>query len=49
MADSPDFYSSEIRVTDLQIFLFTMQDFREIGSKKSADSKKSGSGSTALV
>ena len=32
----------------LLIFVFTLPDFREIGSKKSADSKKSGSGTTAL-
>ena len=36
-------------VTDLRIFVFTLPDYREIGSKKkSADSKKSGSGTTAL-
>ena len=43
-SDSRDFYSSEIRVTDLPMFVFTMPDFWEMGSKKSADSKKSGSG-----
>ena len=47
MADSPDFYISEIGVTDLPIFVFTLPDFWEISSKKSADSKKSGSGTTA--
>ena len=29
--------------------MFTLPNFLEIGSKKSADSKKSGSGTTALV
>ena len=45
MSDSPDFFISEIRgdrFTD-----FCVPDYREIGSKKSADSKKSGSGTTA--
>ena len=49
MTDSPNFYNSEIGVTDLPIFVFTLPDFREIGSNKSADSKISGSGTTALV
>ena len=49
MSDSPEFYSSESRVTDLPIFVFTLPDYREIGSKKSADSKISGSWTTAIV
>ena len=48
MADSPDFYISEIRGDRFTDFVFTLPDYREIGSKKSADSKKSGSGTTAL-
>ena len=36
-------------VTDLPIFVFTLPDYREIGSKKSADSTNSGSGTTAYT
>ena len=43
VTDSPDFYSSEIRGDRF----VTLPDHREIGSKKSSDSKKSGSGTTA--
>ena len=42
--DSPDFIVPKFGVIDLPIFLFTLPDYREIGSKKSADSKKSGRG-----
>ena len=48
MSDFPDFYSSEIRGDRFTDFVFTLPDYREIGSKKSADSKKSGSGTMAL-
>ena len=47
MSDSPDFYSSEIRGDRFTDFVFALPDFRENGFKKSADSKKSGSGTTA--
>ena len=48
MSDSlPIFIVPKFGVTDLPIFVFTLPDYREIGSKKSADSKKSGSGTTA--
>ena len=43
----PIFIVPKFWVTDLPIFVFTLPDFREIGFKKSADSKKSGSGTTA--
>ena len=43
----PIFIFPKFGVTDLPIFVFTLPDYREIGSKKSADSKKSGSGTTA--
>ena len=45
----PIFRVPKFGVTDLPIFVFTLPDFREIGSKKSAYSKKSGSGTTALA
>ena len=45
----PIFIVPKFGVTDLPIFVFTLPDYREIGSKKSADSKKSGSGTTALL
>ena len=38
----PIFIVPKFRVTDLPIFVFTLPDFREIGSKKLADSKKNG-------
>ena len=44
MTDSPDFLVQKFGITDSQIFVFTLPDFREIGSKKLADSKKSGVG-----
>ena len=44
----PIFIVPKFGITDLPIFVFTLPDYREIGSKKSADSKKSGSGTTAL-
>ena len=47
MSDSPDFIFPKFGVTDLPIFVFTLPDYREIGSKKLSDSKKSGSGTTA--
>ena len=49
MSDSTIFIVPKFGVTDLPIFVFTLLDYREIGSKKSAESKKSGSGTTALV
>ena len=42
MADSPDFYSSEISDDRFTDFCVHTADFWEISSKKSADSKKSG-------
>ena len=35
-------------MTDLPIFVFTLPDFREIGSKKAANLKKSGSGAAVV-
>ena len=50
MSDSPDFYSSEIRGDRFTDFcVHTAGFYREIGSKKWADSKKSGSGTMALM
>ena len=48
ITDSPDFIFPKFGVTDLPIFVFTLPDYQELGSKKSADSKKSGSGTTKL-
>ena len=45
----PIFIFPKVGVTDLPIFMFTLPDFREIGSKKSADSKKSASGTVKLI
>ena len=45
----PIFIVPKFGVTDLLIFVFTLPGFQEISSKKSADSKKSGSGTTALL
>ena len=45
----PIFIFLKFGVSDLPIFVFTLPDYREIGSKKSADLTKSGSGTTALV
>ena len=45
----PIFRVPKFGVTDLPIFVFTLPNFREIGSKKAAYSKKSGSGTTALA
>ena len=44
MADSPDFIVPKFGVTDLPIFVFTLPDFQEISSKKSADSKNTDHG-----
>ena len=46
LADSPIYIVPKFGWTDLPI---TLPDFREINCKKSADSKKSGSGTTAFV
>ena len=45
--DSPDFFSSEIQSDRIADFVITLHHFLEIGSKKSADSRKSFSGTTA--